>query len=71
MSLLYIQFIQHQRTRGSSSHNSQLELYLRAIFDFIGIIDIQFVNVNGLNTVLSEQSLAQAQETLHQLAINW
>ncbi|MBW4445187.1 MAG: hypothetical protein KME10_29225 [Plectolyngbya sp. WJT66-NPBG17] len=31
----------------------------------------QFVNANGLNTGLREQSLAEAQETLRQLAINW
>lgn len=36
------------------------EPYLRAIFNFIGITDIQFVNANGLNTGLSERSLAEA-----------
>jgi len=45
--------------------------YLRAIFNFIGITNIQFVNANGLNVGLRSQSLAEAQETLNKLAINW
>jgi len=47
------------------------EPYLRAIFNLIGITDIQFVNANGLNTKLREQSLREAQETLKQLTTNW
>lgn len=38
------------------------ESYLRAIFNFIGITDIQFVNANGLNSELREQSLFKARE---------
>ncbi len=47
------------------------EPYLRAIFNFIGITDIKFVNANGLNTELREQSLAEARETLLAIASNW
>ncbi|NJK52193.1 MAG: FMN-dependent NADH-azoreductase [Leptolyngbyaceae cyanobacterium SU_3_3] len=45
------------------------EPFLRTVFNFIGITDIQFVNANGLNTRLQEQSLAEVQETLRKLAI--
>ncbi|MGL5877160.1 MAG: FMN-dependent NADH-azoreductase [Xenococcaceae cyanobacterium] len=47
------------------------EPYLRAIFNFIGITDIEFVNANGLNTELREQSLSEARETLLAIASNW
>jgi FMN-dependent NADH-azoreductase len=47
------------------------EPYLRAIFNFIGITDIQFVNANGLNSELREQSLAEARERLQAFAIHW
>jgi len=46
------------------------EPYLRALFNFIGITDIQFVNANGLNSELREQSL-RARERLQAFAINW
>jgi FMN-dependent NADH-azoreductase len=47
------------------------EPYLKAIFNFIGITDVQFVNANGLNAGLREQSLAEAQQMLRKLAIDW
>lgn len=47
------------------------EPYLRAIFNFIGITDIQFVHANGLNTGLQKQSLLEASEKLHLLSAHW
>jgi FMN-dependent NADH-azoreductase len=47
------------------------EPYLRAIFNFIGITDIQFINANGLNTGIREQSLAEARTVIQDLAASW
>jgi FMN-dependent NADH-azoreductase len=47
------------------------EPYLRAIFNFIGITDIQFINANGLNSGWREQSLAEAREAIKTLAATW
>jgi FMN-dependent NADH-azoreductase len=47
------------------------EPYLRTVFNFIGITDIQFVNANGLNGGLREQSLIEATEKLRSLSVNW
>jgi FMN-dependent NADH-azoreductase len=47
------------------------EPYLRAIFNFIGITDIQFINANGLNSGLREESLFKAREQLQRLVGNW
>lgn len=47
------------------------EPYLIAIFNFIGITNVQFVNAKGLNTDLREQSLVEALTTLRKLALNW
>jgi FMN-dependent NADH-azoreductase len=47
------------------------EPYLRTVFDFIGITDIQFINANGLNTDIREQSLADAKTAIRDLAHNW
>jgi FMN-dependent NADH-azoreductase len=47
------------------------EPFLITVFNFIGITDIQFVNANGLNSKLREQSLVEAREQLKALAMNW
>jgi FMN-dependent NADH-azoreductase len=47
------------------------EPYLNAIFNFIGITDIQFIHANGLNAGLQEQSLLEASEKLHSLSARW
>lgn len=47
------------------------EPYLRTVFNFIGITDIQFINTNGLNTTMKEQSLAEVRTTIRALAPNW
>ncbi len=48
------------------------EPYLRAIFGFIGITDITFVNVQGTNTEGGRaQALAEARAALHQAVANW
>ncbi|UBF28934.1 FMN-dependent NADH-azoreductase [Kovacikia minuta CCNUW1] len=47
------------------------EPYLKTIFGFIGITDIETINANGLNTELRDQELANAKTTLHTLAITW
>jgi FMN-dependent NADH-azoreductase len=47
------------------------EPYLRTVFNFIGITDIQFINANGLNTDIREQSLAEARTAIRDLASYW
>jgi FMN-dependent NADH-azoreductase len=47
------------------------EPYLRTVFNFIGITDIQFINANGLNTDIREQSLAEARTAIRDLASCW
>ena len=47
------------------------EPYLRTIFNFIGINDIQFINANALNSDLREQSLAEAKSKIQDLAFQW
>lgn len=47
------------------------EPYLRAIFNFIGITDIQFINANGLNSGIREQSLAEARSAIGALTPSW
>jgi FMN-dependent NADH-azoreductase len=47
------------------------EPYLRTVFNFIGIADIQFINANGLNTDIREQSLTEARTAIQTLAIGW
>ncbi len=45
------------------------EPYLRAIFNFIGITEMQFINANGLRTGLREQSLEAAKSAIQELAL--
>lgn len=47
------------------------EPYLKTIFGFIGIADIQVINANGLNTELRDQELAAARATAQTLAATW
>ena len=47
------------------------EPYLRTVFDFIGLTDIQFINANGLRTDIREQSLAEARSAIEKLAAQW
>ena len=47
------------------------EPYLRTVFNFIGITDIQFINANALNSDLREQSLAKAKSKIKDLAFQW
>jgi FMN-dependent NADH-azoreductase len=47
------------------------EPFLRTIFNFIGISDIQFINANGLNSNLREQSLAEARMAIQELIACW
>jgi FMN-dependent NADH-azoreductase len=47
------------------------EPFLRTVFHFIGITDIQFVHANALNSELREQSLAEASEKIQALALQW
>jgi FMN-dependent NADH-azoreductase len=41
------------------------------VFNFIGITDIQFINANGLNSDLRQQSLAEARMMIQALAADW
>ena len=47
------------------------EPFLRTVFNFIGITNIQFVNANALNSEIQEQSLAEAKTKLQELAFQW
>jgi FMN-dependent NADH-azoreductase len=47
------------------------EPYLRTVFNFIGITDIQFINANALNSDLRQQSLAEAKMMIQELATDW
>lgn len=47
------------------------EPYLRTVFGFIGITDIEAIAANGLNTGLRDQELAAARTTLQALSITW
>ncbi|NJK49072.1 FMN-dependent NADH-azoreductase [Candidatus Gracilibacteria bacterium] len=47
------------------------EPFLRTVFNFIGITDIQFINANKLNSNLREQSLAEAKTAIQDLAPCW
>ena len=47
------------------------EPFLRTVFNFIGITDIQFINANGLNSDLRQQSLAEARMMIQALAADW
>jgi FMN-dependent NADH-azoreductase len=47
------------------------EPFLRTVFNFIGITDIQFVNANALNSDRREQSLAEASATIRDFACCW
>ena len=47
------------------------EPYLRTVFGFIGFTAIQFINANGLNTNLRDQSLAEAKTALQELVPCW
>lgn len=39
--------------------------------NFIGITNIQFINANGLNTGIREQSLTEARAMIQDLAPHW
>ncbi len=47
------------------------EPYLRTVFNFIGLTDIQFINANGLRSSIREQSLGDAKSAIADLAISW
>lgn len=47
------------------------EPYLKTVFGFIGITDIQVINANGLNTELHDQELAVAKATIQNLSTTW
>lgn len=47
------------------------EPYLKTVFGFIGITDIQVINANGLNTTLRDQELTAARATIQTLATVW
>lgn len=47
------------------------EPYLKTVFGFIGITDIESINANGLNTQLRDQELANAKATIQTLAATW
>ncbi|KYC35618.1 hypothetical protein WA1_07310 [Scytonema hofmannii PCC 7110] len=47
------------------------EPFLRTVFNFIGITDIQFIHANALNSDLREQSLAEARTAIQDLAPFW
>lgn len=47
------------------------EPFLRTVFNFIGITDIQFIHANALNSDLREQSLAEARTAIRDLAPFW
>jgi len=47
------------------------EPYLKTVFGFIGITDIQMINANGLNTELRDQELTAARATIQALSANW
>lgn len=47
------------------------EPFLRTVFNFIGITDIDFVNANALNSEIREQSLTEAKTSIQNLAFRW
>ncbi|MBW4469587.1 MAG: NAD(P)H-dependent oxidoreductase [Stenomitos rutilans HA7619-LM2] len=47
------------------------EPYLKTVFGFIGITDIEVINANRLNTELRDQELAAARTTIQALAATW
>lgn len=47
------------------------EPFLRTVFNFIGITDIQFINANALNSDMREHSLAEARTAIRDLATCW
>jgi FMN-dependent NADH-azoreductase len=47
------------------------EPYLKTVFGFIGITDIEAISANGLNTELRDQELAVAKSTIQTLAATW
>jgi FMN-dependent NADH-azoreductase len=47
------------------------EPYLRTIFNFIGITDIQFIHANGLRTERREQALTESNEAIQAIAASW
>jgi FMN-dependent NADH-azoreductase len=47
------------------------EPFLRTVFNFIGITDIQFIHANALNSELREQSLAEARTSIQDLSLYW
>ncbi|MEH1940328.1 MAG: FMN-dependent NADH-azoreductase [Nostoc sp.] len=47
------------------------EPYLRTIFGFIGLTDIQFINANSLNGDARTQSLSEAQAAIQDAIAQW
>lgn len=47
------------------------EPFLRTVFNFIGITEIQFIHANGLRSERREDSLAEARDALQTLASSW
>ncbi len=47
------------------------EPYLKTVFGFIGVTDIETINANGLNIELRDQELAAAKSTIQTLAATW
>ena len=47
------------------------EPFLRTVFNFIGITDIQFINANALNSNRREQSLAEVRTAIQDFAFCW
>ena len=47
------------------------EPYLKTVFGFIGISDIEVINANGLKTELRNQELAAAKARIQTLSTTW
>ncbi|MBD2075231.1 NAD(P)H-dependent oxidoreductase [Phormidium sp. FACHB-592] len=47
------------------------ETFLRTMFNFIGIIEIQFIHAKGLRSDRREDSLAEARDAIQTLASSW
>ncbi|MBE9226358.1 FMN-dependent NADH-azoreductase [Phormidium sp. LEGE 05292] len=47
------------------------EPYLKTVFGFIGITDIETINANGLNIELRDREIAAAKSTIQTLAATW
>lgn len=47
------------------------EPFLRTVFNFIGITDIQFINANALNSDRRDKSLAEARTAIQDLTFCW